>query len=60
MGQGIAVFAEDRVNADFQFTRYKNGSGKTKIDVENLSGLTEMSEFDCIFDLPIASNHHST
>ncbi len=42
MGQGIAVFAEDRVNADFQFTRYKNGSGKTKIDVENLSGLTGM------------------
>ncbi len=42
VGQGVAVFAEGRVSADFQLTRYTNGSGKNKIDVENLSGLTGM------------------
>ncbi|MEO8325054.1 MAG: hypothetical protein ABI618_04340 [Nitrospirota bacterium] len=42
VGQGVAVFAEGRVSADFQLTRYKNGSGKNKLDVENLSGLTGM------------------
>lgn len=42
VGQGVAVFAEGRVSADFQLTRYKNGSGKDKLDVENLSGLTGM------------------
>lgn len=42
VGQGVAVFAEGRVSADFQLTRYKNGSGKNKIDLENLSGLTGM------------------
>lgn len=42
VGQGVAVFAEGRVSADFQLTRYTNASGKNKIDVENLSGLTGM------------------
>lgn len=42
VGQGVAVFAEGRVSADFQLTRYKNASGNNKIDVENLSGLTGM------------------
>lgn len=42
VGQGIAVFAEGRVSADFLVTRYKNGSGNNKIEVENLSGLTGM------------------
>ena len=42
VGQGVALFAEGRVSADFQLTQYKNGSGKNKIDVENLSGLTGM------------------
>lgn len=40
MGQHVALFAEGRVSADIQFTRYKNESGKNKFDVENLSGLT--------------------
>ena len=40
MGQHVALFAEGRVSADVQFTRYKNESGKNKFDVENLSGLT--------------------
>lgn len=40
MGQHVALFAEGRVSADFQVTRYKNESGKNKIDIENLSGLT--------------------
>ncbi|HNP62042.1 MAG TPA: OmpW family outer membrane protein [Nitrospirales bacterium] len=42
VAQGVALFAEGRVSADFQLTRYKNGSGKNKLDVENLSGLTGM------------------
>ncbi|MEO6201704.1 MAG: hypothetical protein ABIP82_00560 [Nitrospirales bacterium] len=42
MRQGIAVFAEGRVSADFQFLRNTNESGKTKIGLENLSGLTGM------------------
>ncbi|MFZ1745706.1 MAG: hypothetical protein WBO24_20055 [Nitrospirales bacterium] len=42
VGQGIAVFVEGRVSADFLVTRYKNSSGNNKIDVENLSGLTGM------------------
>ena len=42
VGQRVAVFAEGRVSADFQLTRYKNESGNNKIDVENLSGLTGM------------------
>ena len=40
MGQQVALFAEGRVSADIQFTRYKNESGNNKFDVENLSGLT--------------------
>lgn len=40
IGQHLALFAEGRVSADFQFTWYKNESGKNKFDVENLSGLT--------------------
>jgi hypothetical protein len=40
MGQHVALFAEGRVSADIQFTRYKNESGKNKFDVESLSGLT--------------------
>ena len=42
VGPRVAVFAEGRVSADFQLTRYKNESGNNKIDVENLSGLTGM------------------
>lgn len=42
VGQGVAVFAEGRVSADFLVTQYKNSSGNNKIDVENLSGLTGM------------------
>ncbi len=40
MGQSMALFAEGRVSADFQLTRYKNESGNNKFDVENLSGLS--------------------
>lgn len=43
MGQRVSIFAEGRVSADFQLTRYKNESGKNKIDVENLSGLTGLA-----------------
>lgn len=42
VGQRVALFAEGRVSADFQLSRYKNSSGKNKLDIENLSGLTGM------------------
>ncbi|MEO8325400.1 MAG: hypothetical protein ABI618_06090 [Nitrospirota bacterium] len=42
VGQGVALFVEGRVSADFLVTRYKNSSGNNKIDIQNLSGLTGM------------------
>jgi hypothetical protein len=40
MGQRAALFVESRASADFQVSRYQNQSGKNKLTVENLSGLT--------------------
>lgn len=42
VGGGLALFGEGRVSGDFQVSRYKNGSGKHKISIESLSGLTGM------------------
>ncbi len=42
VGGGLAFFGEGRVSGDFQLTRYKKRSGKNKLRVENLSGLTGM------------------
>ena len=42
VGAGLALFGEGRVSGDFQFTRYKKRSGKNKLSVESLSGLTGM------------------
>ncbi len=42
VGQDEAVFAEGRVSADLQFTRYPNESGKDKIDLENSNNPTGM------------------
>ncbi len=41
VGGGIALFGEGRVSGDVQVTRYKK-SGKNKLTVESLSGLTGM------------------
>ncbi len=42
VGGGVAFFGEGRVSGDIQFTRYKKRSGKNKLSVESLSGLTGM------------------
>ena len=42
MGQQLAFFAEGRVSGDSQLSNYKNRSGKNKIRLESLSGLTGM------------------
>lgn len=42
VGGGVAFFGEGRVSGDFQLTNYKNGSGKEKLSLESLSGLTGM------------------
>ncbi len=42
VGGGLAFFGEGRVSGDIQFTRYKRRSGKNKLSVESLSGLTGM------------------
>lgn len=38
----LAFFAEGRVSGDFQVMQYEKRSGKNKITLENLSGLTGM------------------
>ncbi len=42
VGGGVAFFGEGRVSGDIQFTRFKKRSGKNKLSVESLSGLTGM------------------
>ncbi len=42
MGQQLAFFAEGRVSGDFQLTQYEKRSGKDKLSIESLSGLTGM------------------
>jgi hypothetical protein len=42
MGQQLAFFAEGRVSGDFQLTHYEKRSGKDKLSIESLSGLTGM------------------
>ena len=42
MGQQLAFFAEGRVSGDFQLTHYEKRSGKDKLTIESLSGLTGM------------------
>jgi hypothetical protein len=42
MGQRVAVFSGGRVSGDFQLTHYEKRSGKDKISLESLSGLTGM------------------
>lgn len=42
VGGGLAFFGEGRVSGDFQISRYKKRSGKNKLSIENLSGLTAM------------------
>jgi len=42
MGQQLAFFAEGRVSGDFQLTNYESRSGKDKLTIESLSGLTGM------------------
>ena len=42
VGGGLAFFGEGRVSGDIQFTRFKKRSGKNKLRVESLSGLSGM------------------
>ena len=42
MGQLFDFFVEGRVSGDFQLTHYEKRSGKDKISLESLSGLTGM------------------
>ena len=42
MGQQSAFFVEGRVSGDFQLTHYEKRSGKDKLSIESLSGLTGM------------------
>lgn len=38
----VAFFAEGRVSGDFQFTQFEKRSGKKKLSIQSLSGLTGM------------------
>ena len=38
----VAFFAEGRVGGDFQFTQFEKRSGKKKLSIQSLSGLTGM------------------
>ncbi len=42
MGQEVVLFAEGRASGDFQLSHHENRSGKNKLSIENLSGLTGM------------------
>jgi len=42
VGGGLAFFGEGRVSGDYQITQFEKQSGKKKIRIESLSGLTGM------------------